>query len=622
MDNESSGTNSEKQPGLVTLDDLRAVDVNRLLDGQDVSDDHELRKPFYDVAEHAAGQNDERQHDACRLLGNLCGIHLRVDDPAEPFGPLLIIGDQRSSTASDFAGKQTEVLAEFAVEVAHPVLRARIADVAWYNDRSKGDSGKLAIDAYCEIIARRLAGDLHNVHGDDNRLLDLVDYMLRALQVAARVYKAGALPDHVQHTFGDVIEQAVAAQQYVAFCSLAEAGLGYGLLDWEKVATDADRIIASESDDRYTQAIKGVWELAARAYRRLDDDENQKRCEKHVVLQDLKMRDQVDSNVAKAHWTRMAIGELRQFGGFQEWIDELRQDLRKLEEASLDEFVPQSFTMDVKDELLETIERFKKLSLSDALREFAQLNAPLRREDIKKYVDETGAKFPLASLFGQSFSDRDGKVTAQSEARPIDGEPDDEWYKAQSLTYLELHRRYSTSARIEPARQTLLDRIALEQRHFVPIVQHSPFVQPGYQHIFSLGFARFWQGDYASAAYLLIPQLENAIRYVLSNANEQTAKIMSDLTQDDLSLSGLFLKMREPIERIFAPDLAHEIDMLFNFRPGPALRHELAHGKLNDGHCYGSDTIYACWQIYQLTCLPLMPQWEDVIASAIEAQTL
>ncbi|MBM7404972.1 MULTISPECIES: DUF4209 domain-containing protein [Sphingomonas] len=143
-------------------------------------------------------------------------------------------------------------------------------------------------------------------------------------------------------------------------------------------------------------------------------------------------------------------------------------------------------------------------------------------------------------------------------------------------------------------------------------------MENGYHHTFSLGFARMFEGDFISAANILIPQLENAIRYVLKNANVHSAKMMSDLTQDDRSLSGLLVHMRKEMEGVFGVDLVHEIDLLFNYRPGPALRHEAAHGKLTDGLSFSADAIYACWLIYQMTVAPLVPYWKEHIAPQIE----
>jgi hypothetical protein len=90
-------------------------------------------------------------------------------------------------------------------------------------------------------------------------------------------------------------------------------------------------------------------------------------------------------------------------------------------------------------------------------------------------------------------------------------------------------------------------------------------------------------------------------------------------TFEDLSLSNIFKKMPEAMDAVFGVPLAHEINQLFSMRPGPALRHELAHGKLSDGACYSHDTVYACWFIFRLVCLPLMPVWDETVGKALEA---
>ncbi|WP_414826320.1 DUF4209 domain-containing protein [Yersinia enterocolitica] len=91
-----------------------------------------------------------------------------------------------------------------------------------------------------------------------------------------------------------------------------------------------------------------------------------------------------------------------------------------------------------------------------------------------------------------------------------------------------------------------------------------------------------------------------------------------DLLQEDRSLSGLLESLRPQLEEIFGVDLINEIDLLFNYKPGPALRHEMAHGKLSAGDCYYPTTVYACWLIYHITCLPLINSWKVHVSPLIE----
>jgi hypothetical protein len=105
-----------------------------------------------------------------------------------------------------------------------------------------------------------------------------------------------------------------------------------------------------------------------------------------------------------------------------------------------------------------------------------------------------------------------------------------------------------------------------------------------------------------SACHLLFPQLENSLRHVLSDAGIDTSKLDEEMLQEDRSLSGLLSNRREQLESVFGLDLIYTNDLLFNFKGGPCLRHEIAHGKLAPGACYLHSSIYACWLMYCLCC--------------------
>ncbi|MEM7687613.1 MAG: hypothetical protein AAF291_01195 [Pseudomonadota bacterium] len=602
----------------ISLADLNALDVNFLLAGNEGSEPFALTKSLREARAEAEKAGDDTRRKSLGMLHDLLYIHLKVHDRAEPFGPMLQGPEGRTCTASDFRGNQSAIFAEFASTVEHPVLKARLADLAWYNDRRRGDVGKLAVEAYCEIIKRRLSGELHRTHGDDTHLLDMADIATRMMSVAARVHKIDALPSAITDVLDTLFDACVAARSYVAFCHVADIAQAYDIFGWEKVLKGAEAIVADIEGQDYPMAVQGVWELAERGYAKLGDKANQKRAQDAIVEQDLKMRSQVGQASAEAHWVRVAIDKLRRFGGNKERIAELRKELRELEEASLDDFGGIPYKLDISELASGTVALFQTLTLPDILLQFAMLSQPQSKEALERDADESSDKFIMSSMFAGSYADREGKVYAQTQAKP-DGDADKtDWYKAQALMACEMHRQQVVGGMIDPARRFVMSTFPLEERHFLPIVYNSPFVENGYHHTFALGFARMFQGDFISAAHILIPQLENAIRYVLKNANAHSAKMMSDLTQDDRSLSSLLDHMREELVELFGVDLVHEIDLLFNYRPGPALRHQAAHGKLTDGLCYGADAIYACWLIYQMAVVPLLPYWKEHIAPQIE----
>jgi hypothetical protein len=620
---EKEETPGERQSVAASADDLASLDLESALKDVDRVHAFALQFALIRAAEDAEQRGAGGRYRGYRLLAVLCGVPLRAEDPAEAWGPRFEQAEQRCYRASDFRGEQNDVLAAFAPSITHPALRARVADIAWYNDRRRTGCASVAIEAYCEIINERLS--VRPVGGSEeitDSLIDLADYLTRAVQILALTGKRREAAERLGPTFDALYRTARNSAQYVAFDRIARIGLEYDVLGWEQVAVDAEDLAKSNARGQFPMAVKLAWDLATQGYGKLGKTEDKRRCQSASVDETLVSRDAVPSPIAKAHWTRKAIGELRTAGGFGDRIAKLRTELRDLEQASVDEYRPMFFPIDIGDEERDAVaQAFDKLTLPQALLRFAFLASSLSIEKLKEQAQASRKNAVLGSLMATSHADKEGRVIARTPATAQEGDADGDWYKSACQQYLDLWRTHVVAALIEPARVSVMMRFPVEDRHFMPIAIASPFVPDGHEYLFALGFARFWQGDFASAAHILIPQLENSLRFVLLSTGVDSSKIKPDLLQEDRSLRGLLEALRTELEERFGADLINEIDLLFNFRPGPALRHEMAHGKMTVGACYHSTTIYACWLIYRLVCRPLAREWESRIAPGIDAVT-
>jgi hypothetical protein len=365
--------------------------------------------------------------------------------------------------------------------------------------------------------------------------------------------------------------------------------------------------------------VQDIFDAAAEQHKRAGDRSAARRCQGLAVDQTLRMRAMVAGALAKVYWTRRAIDELRRAGGYPDRLEALRQELLSLQDRSLDEFQPQRIKLNVGDIRENVTEVFEAADLPDALLQFARAVQPVTLATLQDNALSARRGSIFASLGGSTHLDVDGKVIAETAAPS--SEDDRDWCVEQSLTYLDIWRGQVVNGIIEPARAAMMRRFPIEERHFHPIVQVSAFVPIAHEHLFALGFARMWQGDFGSAAYILIPQLEHALRSLLRMADRDSSTIKPDMIQEDRSLSALFESVRPEIDALLGPDLANDIELLFVQRPGPALRHAVAHGKLGTAACYSPAAIYACWLIYHMVCAWAVDDWEGVVAPAIEAQT-
>ncbi|MCF1504713.1 DUF4209 domain-containing protein [Afifella sp. H1R] len=602
----------------VSTADFQSVDYNAVIRDLKSVYDHKLEAAFM-----AAARNNltkEPDFSAYRLLASACGLHFRLHDKSGPFGPQLVMDGRRSAIPEDWLGEQNEVFSEILPEVEHPGLRARLADIVWTNDRRKGTAAQIAVLTYCECVEGLVEERFEDRFPSDHKVsLEEVDLVERSAQIHSRSSKRGSpLHERIASILRELYQQAREHLDIVPLRRLAELLSRHALISMDELAAHAEAaaLAAEKRSDAYPLAIKQLWNLAAFAHQEAGRSDEERRCLIAGVDQTLQMAGQVGSASAQAHWYREAIGELRTIPDTAERREQLRLAMRSLQEKALEEMGSFSIPMDLTEIATGTIAIFEKLTLSDALKEFALLARPTSANQLRKKALEPHG---LAEMFGAAHLDHDGKITKEVEGAPLDGEPSEDWLKSKMVQQMRFRYEIAVSGQLEPARRVLAREFPFSERHFRFIALQSPFIPRSHVETFALGFARMMQGDMLSAGPIIIPQLEQCVRHVLMNSSVESSKMRSDLTQEDRSLSALLEMYHDDLIRIFGEDIVFSIDMLFNHRPGPALRHEFAHGKIGDGSCGDPAVYYGCCFIYLLVCVPLLPIWAEHVAPAIEA---
>lgn len=606
-----------------SVDDFQHTEINRLLKTVDTLDFYSFDSELSSRSRQALANKNYSGYRAYRVLMVVCSYHFSVDRQ-DAFGPRLIRDGMRTPIPADIAGEQSQALATIAEMIDHPLLRARVADVAWYNHRNLHRSAGLAIASYCQTIEFYLDDKLSFRYeppsGLSSKVVDLIE---RAFHIVASTGKRKTPPEIVITTWHRLYTHAQKLRCSTSLDRLARLGQSFNLIEWAQVAQDAEKSANAAVAGEYAMAVKAVWELAALAHHQSKDHAGFKRCKLMSIEQTLKMREGVDSFMARACWTRDAIRELRAIPGMQAELEALKAELLELQAQAAHEFSSFQIPMDLSEERQGTINIFKDLTLPEFFYTFSRICEVPERMALHTDIIRGRSDSFLSDLFnGQIYTDALGRVVTQAPTINLNDTPPPEWYDHESLRYLDIQYQMWVESRIKPAARTLMTKFAVDDRHLMAIVSASPFVPSGFEGIYALGLARFLQGDMMSACHLLFPQLENSLRHVLSDAGIDTSKLDEELLQEDRSLSGLLNNRREQLESVFGIDLVYTIDLLFNLKGGPCLRHEIAHGKLASGDCYLHSSIYACWLMYYLMCLPLQRCWSTHVAPHLECASL
>lgn len=259
-------------------------------------------------------------------------------------------------------------------------------------------------------------------------------------------------------------------------------------------------------------------------------------------------------------------------------------------------------------------EQFSALELSDALKQFAILGRSPDPEKLREEAVKTRMDAPFMSMLPVGHLDGEGRTESKSASASIYGEPEETWFRRIYNQSEGLRRARLVRGFVNPARLAIQTKFGIAERHFNAIVGMSSFIPQSQKPIVALGFTRLFQGDMMSATHLLIPKIEPCLRNILKINGHDPSKRRDDGTEEDLALGPLSTTLRAELDQILPPHVVFEIDLLFNAKPGPEVRHELAHGQIGAGSCFSDVMIYANWFMFHVCCLFILQDWDQLVA--------
>lgn len=562
-------------------------------------------------AEKEVGNTDAAE--VFQLLQSVCQIHFKPNDRAEPYGPMAVFDGKRSVIPSDLEGEQSDVFAELAPKIQNPGLRARLADIVWFNDRKQVASAQLAIGSYCESVQLVVDGKAQLYLEKQNAASHSACGKLRR---ACQIATATGWKEPEAAMLKTLITMIEASAHQTGDCSghlhIGDLSLDYGIGDAVTIAKNAESLATIEKLDPHLS--RELWELAARVYHQAKQPDENNRSAASAAECYVTMAAAANyKGMTAASWLMDAIKALQQVPKTKERREELEGLLREAQASIADEMGAVSTEIDISDLVDHARKSVADLTLAQALAEFASLDRSPQPQKLREDVEKQAAENPLSSIIPMTIHDDEGKVVSKSPGLALGEEKDDTAVLHLIARNEGMRRQIAVSGMFEPARRLIMSEHPLNQSHFEPIVAMSPFVPADRTDLYALGFARYFNGDFISALHILIPQLENSLRYVLKQAGVDASKIQNDMTQENRTLPIMLVKDREALEKIFCEAIVFEIDNLFLFKGGPTLRHQVAHGMISGGACYSPDAIYACWFIFRLCCLPLFRHWKQVM---------
>ncbi|WP_432444771.1 DUF7380 domain-containing protein [Rhizobium leguminosarum] len=601
---------------LLTKEMVEGFDFEQILNRTASADCREYQDLFSNAQSIAAGNGNDNAVTLYSALGALCGFHFRPDDVNDPYGPMIQMDGKRSPIPADFR-PVADAVASMAETAADATLKARLCDVAWLLNRRRVDLGLAAISAYCQIVRDVTAGTKKFRFEGSNSPYSAQSRGLLKRALSLAMMKSLGLGKPEMADVRQLVEQlfyaVLTGTSPRDVHRMAKLALQYDIVPPIEVGgsieTWTQKNAAVDGHDRLD-----LLRLASSAYHEGGSMPDHFRCRLELVDTQLRMARQVEENSATlaAGLLSDAISELH---GIPD-VKELRRDLRhRLVDVQInipEEMGSLSQEIDLKEIIDERETCFEGLHLRDMLFAFAAMSHSPTPEDLRKRALKSIEDHPLSSIFGQSFHDRDGKVSYRAAGADLMSAPTDESLRPTIAQSERLRREIFAAGDIQTARRLINESYYVTDDTFSALLKYSPFVPEEIIKTYSRGFRRFFQGDPVSGLYILTPLLEASIRHILKEKGHDVSTFdNATKTQQDLTISAMFDQMKTELLDVFGDAIVTDIENVFLSQPGPTIRHEVAHGLMSDGQPYGPDAAYACWLIFRLCLKPLFPHRKE-----------
>jgi len=553
---------------------------------------------FWKKIQEAKEAGNDKEQAVFEILAAVTSVPIYSESHEEFF----------SEHFQNLTDEHLDFLAAIAPDISDPELQARVADILWVR-RHDHQMAQLAVTAYLQSATE---------------LEDLIEWLWcferieQALRLSRKInYQPEVVITHIE----TVLERYNGEDPSWLSAKLMGLLQEYRLGDSTKYAALAEKAATlAESEYRWCRA-RAYWEIKARWHLIEKDGEKERAAlmlaaETYVKeAEDALKQNNLPYTTASDDLQR-AVEAFRRIRGTKEETtdakaraEEVHKLLIKYQQESLKEFVDISQEVDISDDVEKARTHVKGKEFQDALFALALLGTSPRVSYLRQRVQEMARKAPLSHLSPAVMVNEKGKVVAHRSTSVLSSAPDE----AEAATRFEMYRfaveyqRLHALAFIEPPIHQINLEHSVRVKDLLPIVSNSPFVPPEREYLFAKGLYAGLIGDFFTSTHILIPQIENSVRYLLWKRGAITSGLNDKGIQNEHYLTSTLYPRNYPeITSIFDEDTLFDLQGLLVEHSGSNLRNRMAHGLINDNGFFSPLMSYLWWLTLRLCCLPIL----------------
>jgi hypothetical protein len=585
----------------LTLEDFNDFDWQQIIESSEERECRVYSRLFFEQAKKFELEGNQSALNVCILLGIVTSFFPNWDSPKAPFknGWGEPIGE---GNPSGVTSEHWSILSTISPEIRDAELRARVADVMWVLKIGKFQMAQLAIDAYLEVA---------KILEDPSEWTQGFHRIERAFQLASQLGRTGEPFKKVIAYIEDVLYRLDGEDPRWFSNRLMELLLEAKVGDPTKYASLAEKNASKAAAAHEWRRARDYWETEARWLEQANQAENHAKikllaAETYVSEARDRLMEEPPNYMIAAHELAEAIEAMRRTNAPKELVNQVHKMLLEAQERSAEQMQRYSFSVDIGNFVDEAREAISGKLLREAILYLAGSYQPKSIEDLRKQVLQYKEQFPF-QWFIQSHQLTDqGRVTAIRPSISLGEEKGSDEEVIRAEMYKEALRSQGLlgAATVGPMIYQINIEHYVRLRDLIEFVSNNPFVPPGHEMIYARGLYSGLTGDFLIAGHLLLPQVENSLRYLLYQRGAITSKFDADGIQDEYDL-GKLLFMPEIIE-ILGSDLAFDLQGLLVNRYGCNLRNMAAHGLLSITALESEYVTYFWWVILYICCYPAL----------------
>lgn len=553
-------------------------------------------RPLYAKAGEVRREGHERAARVFIVLGVLSEHRLEARPYEHPFSEIRI--DQSTLDA----------LAALAEEVSDAEMRARIADVLWVH-RKQFPAARLAIESYLAA-----ANNLE----DTERWSKFFIRIERAIELWSLMGGAGNsnLPDVPGYIEGK-LDQYAGEDPGILSTKLMRLLQQRRLGNPAKYASLAEKAATNNPADKCPcqkpLRARAYWEVKAGWHALQGDTEGQREAliraaETYVEEAEGHLECRPGSYGNAAWYLERAIEAYRRIGETSERRDEIYRQLLGYQANAARREPGQASSqgqIGLSNWARQAREVVKGKPLEEAVLSLARIGTATDVVQLRQFINEMAQSHQLLYYLPARRVNVEGRTIGWRESL-FTGTAEEQEAAMMDETFREATRYQDAFALgvVLPAVQQIRMEHVVRFGDIVPIVTENPFVPPGHEYIYARGLYAGLIDDYVTAAHLLIPQLENSLRYILLQHDVRVMGLDAQGVQD-VHLLGSLLEREELIE-ILGENVVVDLRGLLTERFGSNLRNRVAHGLMISEEFFSHRIVYLWWLTLHLCCMPIV----------------